>query len=65
MEDLQEEWCKMADVYMSVPYIAAASFSANPCTINEKVVLTVTVTEQNILLDPEVIYAGEIFAGER
>ena len=65
MEDLQEEWCKMADVTISVPRITAASFSANPCTINEKVVLTVTVTEQNILLDPEVIYAGEIFAGER
>ena len=55
----------MADVYMSVPHISAASFSANPCTINEKIVLTVTVTEQNILLEPEVIYAGEIYAGER
>ena len=55
----------MADVYMSVPQISAASFSVNPCTINEKIVLTVTVTEQNILLAPEVIYAGEIFAGER
>ena len=55
----------MADVYMSVPHISAASFSVNPCTINEKIVLTVTVTEQNVLLEPEVIYAGEIFAGER
>ena len=65
MEDLQEEWCKMADVYISAPHITAASFSVNPCTINEKIVLTVTVTEQNILLEPEVIYAGEIYAGER
>lgn len=55
----------MADIYISVPYIAAASFSVNPCSINEKIVLTVTVTEQNILMEPEVIYAGEIFAGER
>ena len=55
----------MADVYMSVPHITAASFSVNPCTINEKIVLTVTVSEQSILLDPEVIYAGEVYAGER
>ena len=55
----------MADVYMSVPHISAASFSVNPCTINEKILLSVTVTEQNILLTAETIYAGEIYAGER
>ena len=56
----------MADSYtVSIPRITAASFSVNPCSINEKVVLTVTVTEQNILLEAETIYAGEIYAGER
>ena len=56
----------MADNYtISKPFITAASFSANPCSINEKVVLMVTVIEQDVLLEAEMIYAGEIYAGER
>ena len=54
----------MADTYITVPKITAASFSVNPCTINEKIVLTVTVIEQTILMKPETIYAGEGYAGE-
>ena len=55
----------MADTYtVTMPKITAASFSVNPCTINEKIVLTVTVIEQSIQLQAEVIYAGEIYAGE-
>jgi hypothetical protein len=48
-----------------MPKITAATFSKNPCEINEKIVLTVTVVEQNVVLEAEVIYAGEIYAGER
>lgn len=56
----------MADRYtVNMPKITAATFSVNPCTINEKIVLTVTVIEQNVLLDAQTIYAGEIYAGER
>ena len=56
----------MADIYsVLMPKITAASFSVNPCSINEKIVLTVTVIEQNINLEAEVFYAGEIYAGER
>lgn len=56
----------MADSYtVNMPKITAASFSVNPCSINEKIVLTVTVVEQNILLTAQTIYAGEIYAGER
>ena len=56
----------MADTYtVTMPKITAASFSVNPCTINEKIVLTVTVVEQSVTLEAEVIYAGEIYAGER
>jgi hypothetical protein len=56
----------MADSYtVNIPRITAAAFSVNPCSINEKVVLTVTVTEQNVLLEAQTIYAGEISAGER
>ena len=55
----------MASYSVSIPRITAASFSANPCSINEKIVLTVTVTEQSVSLEATTIYAGEIYAGER
>ena len=56
----------MADSYtVSIPRITAATFSVNPCNINEKVVLTVTVTEQSVTLAAQTIYVGEIYAGER
>lgn len=55
----------MADVYVLKPQITAASFSVNPCAINEKIVLTVTVIEQSVKLQASTIYAGEIYAGER
>ena len=55
----------MADTYtVNIPRITAVSFSSNPCGINEKVVLTVTVIEQNVVLEAQTIYAGEFFAGE-
>lgn len=56
----------MASSYtVNMPKITTASFSANPCSINEKIVLTVVVIEQNILLEAQTIYAGEVYAGER
>lgn len=56
----------MADSFtVSIPKITAASFSKNPSSINEKVVLTVTVTEQSVTLTAQTIYTGEIYAGER
>ena len=56
----------MADSYtVNIPRITAAVFSSNPCSINEKVVLTVTVIEQNVTLTAQTIYAGELFAEER
>ena len=56
----------MADSYtVTIPRITAATFSVNPCSINEKVVLTVTVIEQSVLLEAQTIYSGEIYAGER
>lgn len=56
----------MADTYsVLMPKITAASFSVNPCAINEKIILTVTVIEQSVSLKADVFYAGEIYAGER
>lgn len=55
----------MADQYsVSIPEITAASFSVNPAVINGKTVLSVTVTEKTVILEPEKIYSGEIFSGE-
>jgi len=56
----------MADSYtVNIPRIIAAVFSKNPCSINEKIVLTVTVIEQNVVLEAQTIFAGECYAGER
>ena len=64
LENSQEGWWAMAKVTVIMPQITAASFSVNPCTINEKIVLTVTVIEQSVQLETETIYAGEVYAGE-
>ena len=47
-----------------IPVVQAATFSANPTTINEKIIITVTVVEQTVILEPEIRYSGEIYAGE-
>ena len=55
----------MADQYsVLIPEIIAASFSLNPAVINVKTVLSVTVTEKTVILEPDKIYSGEIFSGE-
>lgn len=55
----------MADQYtVLVPEITAASFSVNPVNINNKTVLSVSVIEKTIILEPEKIYSGEFFSGE-
>lgn len=47
-----------------VPNIAAATFSTNPVTINGKVILTVKVTEEIVVLVPDKRYSGELYLGE-
>lgn len=48
----------------SIPVINAAVFSANPAVINAKIILSVTVTEISKILEPEIRYSGEVYAGE-
>ncbi len=56
----------MADIYtISTPRITSAAFSVNPCSINERIVITVLVSEDTVKLEASTIYAGEIYAGER
>ena len=54
----------MAEYVVLLPTIESASFSINPVTINGKTVLTVTIVEASIVVEPEKYYSGEIHAGE-
>lgn len=49
---------------MIQPVISAAVWSVNPADINTKTVLAVTVTDQLMILEPEIWYSGELYAGE-
>lgn len=55
----------MAEQYtVLVPVITGASFSVNPVNMNGSTVLSVVVTESAIILEPEIMYSGEIYSGE-
>lgn len=55
----------MADQYtVVIPEIIAASFSINPININSNTMLSVSVAEKTVILEPVKFYSGEIFAGE-
>lgn len=47
-----------------IPTITQAAFSVNPCQINEKITITLTVIEQTVTREPEIVYSGEVYAGE-
>ncbi len=55
----------MDDTYTTtIPKIVSAAFSINPASINQTIVLSVTVTETAIVLEPEKRYSGELYSGE-
>lgn len=55
----------MADEYsILIPEITATAFSVNPVDINSKTVLSVTVIEKTVILEPDFCYCGEIYSGE-
>jgi hypothetical protein len=55
----------MAETYqVLIPDISAASFSINPVSINGKTVLSVTVIERTITVEPDFYYSGDIYSGE-
>ena len=49
---------------MQIPQVTAATIAPNPVSIRGAVKLSVTVTEIQVILQPETRYAGEIYAGE-
>jgi hypothetical protein len=55
----------VAETYtVLVPEITSAAFSVNPVNMNSSTILSVTVTEKTIVLEPEKYYSGEFFSGE-
>lgn len=46
------------------PVINSASFSVNPVLFNGKTVLTVSVTEEILILEPYYYYSNDIYSGE-
>ena len=54
----------VAELYITMPEIVSATFSANPAQINKNIVLSVVVTEKVIVLEPEIRYSGEFYSGE-
>lgn len=46
------------------PVIQSAALSANTVDINTKITITVTATDEIIILEPEIWYSGEIYSGE-
>lgn len=47
-----------------VPKIESAAFSENPAPAGKKITLIVRVTEEWVILMPELWYSGEIYSGE-
>lgn len=54
----------MPDYEILLPVIQGAVFSSNPATTNQKIVITVTVTEEAVIYETEVRYSGEFNSGE-
>lgn len=44
--------------------ITAPAFSVNPTAAGATITFAVTVTIEKRILEPEVIYSGEVFSGE-
>ena len=50
--------------YVSMPQIEGAALTPNPAEANGAAVLVVTVAERTVWVEPPVVYAGEMYAGE-
>ena len=50
--------------YAIQPTFHSAAFSVNPTDINTQTILSVSVTDEVLILEPEKLYSGEFFSGE-
>lgn len=55
---------KTAEFFLVAPVIHSASLSVNPAEMNQSTVLTVEVTDEFKILEPDFFYSGEIYSGE-
>ena len=51
--------------YILLPRIESAAVTPNPAEINGAAALLVAVAEQQVWVDPPVVYVGELYAGEQ
>ena len=49
---------------VQVPRIDSASITPNPVDFNAKFLISVTVSEETITLEPYYYYSGDLYAGE-
>ena len=49
---------------VQIPYFESASISPNPANMNTKFLLSVSVIEKSVTLDPYFYYSGDLYAGE-
>lgn len=54
----------MSEYSVQIPKVTAASFSVNPVNMNTTTVLSVTVAEETVYLEPYYYFSGELYAGE-
>lgn len=54
----------MDEYIVLIPTIQAASVSPAPVSINSKFTISVSVSEIEKILYPEIWYSGEIYSGE-
>ena len=47
-----------------IPRVDSAAITPNPVDFNTKFVLSVSVSEETVTLEPYYYYSGEIYAGE-
>ena len=49
---------------VQIPRIDSASITPNPADFNAKFLLSVSVSEETITLEPYFYYSGDLYAGE-
>lgn len=49
---------------VQIPRIDSASITPNPADFNAKFLLSVSVSEETITLEPYYYYSGDLYAGE-
>lgn len=53
------------DIYTAqIPKITGAIITQNPVSMNGRAVLSVLVSDETVILYPEILYSGEIYSGE-